>query len=124
MLVNAEKTRAYYAALREEDLCDCAYCRNFRREMAGAYPEVAAYLATLGVEAEKAFETSPLEPEDGFLPYCGCEYVVFGHCEEDYFHEIGGVTVRPTAFYPRTGLMEAHFVLSVSPICLPWREDT
>ncbi len=124
MQANVEKTRAYYAALREEDLCGCAYCRNFRRELARTYPELSAYLAALGVEAEKAFETSPLEPEEGSLAYCGCEYVVFGRCGEDFPQEIGGVTVCPTQSHPDFGMGEEHFVLSVSPIRLPWREDT
>ena len=76
-----EKTRAYYRNLGPENICSCAYCQNYCVRVMTAYPEVARYLDSLGVDIEKPFETSPLEPdENGYLEYCVCQYVVFGSC--------------------------------------------
>ncbi len=52
------KTRAYYSALGPETICDCADCWNYCAKVKGAYPEVAQYLAALGVDIEKPFEAS------------------------------------------------------------------
>lgn len=81
MRPDIEKTRAYYRALGPEDICDCAYCRNYCAKVRAAYPEVARYLDSLGVDIEKPFEASPLEPDGkGDLEYCVCQYVVLGTC--------------------------------------------
>ena len=80
MNVDMTKTKEYYAAIDNSELCDCSYCRNYRLQIKSAYPEVAEYLASLGVHIQKPFETSPLEPdENGMLEYCGCQYIVFGN---------------------------------------------
>ena len=122
MRVNIERTREYYASLDAAQLCDCAYCENFRREVRAVYGEAAAYLDGLGIAMEKAFETSPLEVEpDGTIAYCLCQYVVFGSCEEDFRKEIGGVTLTRGRSYPATGIEEEHFVMDLFPVRLPWR---
>lgn len=41
MRPDIEKTRAYYRALGPENICDCAYCRNYCARVKAAYPEVA-----------------------------------------------------------------------------------
>ena len=43
MRPDIEKTRAYYRALGPENICDCAYCRNYCAKVRAAYPEVARY---------------------------------------------------------------------------------
>ena len=76
MQPDIEKTRAYYRDLGPENICSCDYCRNYCARVKAAYPEVARYLDSLGVDIEKPFETSPLEPdENGYLEYCVCQYV-------------------------------------------------
>lgn len=102
-----------------ENMCGCAYCRNYCARIKAAYPEVARYLASLGVDIEKPFGVSPLEPdEDGYLEYCICQYIVFGTCSEDYSHQIGDVTFGRSDCHPSTKIKEEHFVLDFYPIKL------
>lgn len=80
---------------------------------------MARYLDSLGVDIEKPFETSPLEPdEDGYLEYCVCQYVVFGTCSPDYAYQIGDVKFGISGRHPDTKLEEEHFVLDFYPIRL------
>ena len=119
MKPDIEKTRAYYSNLGPENICSCGYCRNYCTRVKEAYPEVARYLDSLGVDIEKPFETSPLEPdEDGYLEYCVCQYVVFGTCSTDYAHQIGDVKFGISGRHPDTKLEEEHFVLDFYPIRL------
>ena len=88
--MDIERTKQFYRELKQSDLCGCAYCRNYVKEAAKAYPTVTAYLQTLGVDIAKPFETMPLElDEDGRMPYIGPQYLVFG--EEEGF---AAATVR------------------------------
>lgn len=119
MNVDMTKTKEYYAAIDNSELCDCSYCRNYRLQIKSAYPEVAEYLASLGVHIQKPFKTSPLEPdENGMLEYCGCQYIVFGNCEPEYHHRIGDVEFRVATSYPSTGIEGDHFVIEFFPIRL------
>lgn len=78
MKADIEKTQVFYCNFPKEYICDCAYCRNYRAKIRKAYWEVARYLATLGVDIEKPFEISPLEPDkNGYQEYCACQYIVF-----------------------------------------------
>lgn len=61
--LSIKETKQYYDSLTAEDLCNCAYCRNYIREIRNAYPKVAEYLLALGVDIEKPFETILLEPD-------------------------------------------------------------
>jgi len=124
MHIDVEKTKKYYAAPAARQLCDCAYCVNFRAEVKATYPALAAYLATLGVDIAKPLETSPLEVEsDRTIVYCLCQYVVFGSCEEDFRREVGGVALARGSSYPATGIQEEHFVLDAFSLRLPWRME-
>lgn len=119
MKANIEKTRAFYCKFPPECICDCAYCRNYRARVREAYPEVAEYLAKLGVDIEKPFEISPLEPdENGYLEYCVCQYIVLGTCPQDFSHQIGEVKFGISDSRPSTGIDEDHFVLNFYPIKL------
>ena len=119
MTVDVSATKAYYQSITESSLCDCSYCRSYRLQIKSAFPEVASYLDSLGVDIEKPFETSPLEPdENGMLEYCACQYVVFGNCEDGYCHRIGNVEFRKATSYPSTAIEREHFVLELFPIRL------
>ena len=120
--IDIQKTKSYYSALPETSLCDCGYCKNYRSQIRAAYPEVASYLAHLGIDIEKPFETSPLEPDsEGTLLYCACQYIVFGTCRENYQHEIDAVTFRIANSYPSTGISDEHFILEFSPVSLKFQ---
>ena len=119
MNVDVSATKDYYNSITDSALCDCSYCRNYRLQIKSALPEVATYLETWGIEIEKPFETSPLEPdENGMLEYCGCQYIVFGNCDLDYHHRIGDVEFRIATSYPSTGIEQEHFVIEFFPVCL------
>ena len=120
MNIDIKKTAAYYHTLKADDLCSCNYCRNFRKYIRTTYPETCLWLHSLGIEAEKAMETSPLErDEQGYIEYYGCQYVAFGSCESDFQHQIGNVLFRKACSHPQTGITEPHFVLECFPIRLP-----
>ena len=47
---------------KQSDVYDCAWCRNYVKEVEKAYPCMTAYLQTLDVpDIAKPFETMPLE---------------------------------------------------------------
>ncbi|MBQ3519272.1 MAG: hypothetical protein IJA31_08135 [Clostridia bacterium] len=122
MNINIAKTKNYYNAISESDLCDCSYCRIFRQQIKSSYPNISTYLDSLGIDIEKPFETSPLEPdENGKILYCACQYVVFGNCEREYAHKIGEVSFRAATSYPDTGIKDTHFVLEFFPVELEFR---
>lgn len=119
MNVDVSATRDYYNSITDSALCDCSYCRNYRLQIKSALPEVTTYLDSLGVDIEKTFETSPLEPEEnGMLEYCGCQYIVFGTCAPEYHYRIDGVEFRVATSYPSTGIEQEHFVLELFPVRL------
>ncbi len=122
MQADIARTRAHYANLPMADLCDCAYCQNYREKIRRAYPVVTDFLASLGIEAEKALETCPLEPdENGMLCYYACQYLVFGACDAAYERRIGDVLFRVATSYPTPGVRGSYFVLECGPICLPFK---
>ena len=38
--MDIERTKQFYRELKQSDLCGCAYCRNYVKEAAKAYPAV------------------------------------------------------------------------------------
>lgn len=119
MKVDIEKTQNYYSSIKPESLCNCSYCKNYYTQIKAEYPAIASYLASFGVDIEKPFETSPLEPdENGILEYCACQYVVFGSCPNTYSYRIGNVKFRIASSYPCTGIEDEHFMLEFDPIHL------
>ncbi|MBQ9346384.1 MAG: hypothetical protein IJT94_03460, partial [Oscillibacter sp.] len=81
--MNVVKTKEYYELLRQADLCDCAYCQNYTKQIKTYYPQIAQFLQTLGVDIEKPFETGPLElDEDGQMLYISPQYIVLGESAE------------------------------------------
>ena len=119
MNVDVFATRDYYNSITDSALCDCSYCRNYRLQIKSALPEVTAYLDSLGIDIEKTFETSPLEPdENGMLEYCDSQYIAFGNCDPEYRHRIGDVEFRIATSYPSTGIEQEHFVLELFPVHL------
>ena len=121
MNVDLTETKRYYNSIAETSMCDCGYCRSYRLQVKTAYPKVAEYLIAFGIDIEKPFETSPLEPdENGVLEYCCCQYIAFGKCESDYHHRVGDVEFRVATSYPSTGIEQEHFVIELFPIRLKY----
>lgn len=122
--MDIERTKQFYCELKQSDVCDCAYCRNYVKEVKKAYPAVTAYLQTLGVDIAKPFETMPLElDEAGQMPYIGPQYLVFG-AEAGFaaatVKDANDVEIRLAQSHPGDNIQEPHFVIEIEPIFLPW----
>lgn len=121
MGLDIEKTREYYKSIKPEDLCGCAYCKNYRLQIKEAYPLVADYLDALGIDIEKPLETSPLEPdEDGMIEYCVCQYIALGNAADGLVGKVGDVEVGIAASYPATDIQSEHFVIDIYSVRLKW----
>ena len=121
--MSTEKTKQYYDRLTDADICDCAYCRNYVREIRNAYPELTDFLSKAGVDIEKPFEVIPIGPADGMMFYSGAQYVVIGAVEESMETSIGNVRIFITDSHPMTDIKEDHFVIELSPINLKWNGE-
>ena len=113
-------TENYYVTLDNDSLCSCDYCRNFCKEVQGAYPELSDYLAGLGVDIRKPFETMPHTPHEGTSEYVSAQYVVMGNAADFTGEDVHGVHVGIADLHPMTGIGEEHCVIEVSPIKLKW----
>ena len=118
--MDIEKTRQYYNRLTEEDICDCAYCRNYVNEIRSAYMDLAKYLDDLGADIEKPFETIPVGPENGIMFYSGIQYVIMGSVDDFKETSLGDLRVFITDSHPMTNIKEDHFVIEISSIYLKW----
>ena len=118
MLMTIEKTRDFYKTY--DDLCDCAYCRNYIREVKKAYPDLDLYLEQIGVDIEKPFETMPGEPENGFIEYFGVQYIVIGDKKNFSTRKFGEVAIRLAKSYPDPNLDGKYYVVELGPIKLEW----
>ncbi len=121
--MDIEKTRKYYDQLTDDDICSCAYCRNYVREIKASYPDLADYLDKMGADIEKPFEAIPVGPADGIMFYSGVQYVVMGSADDFRETSIGDVRVSVTDSHPMTDIKEEHFVIEISPVYLKWNEE-
>lgn len=119
--LDIRKTKSYYEQISNRDLCGCAYCQNYVREIKATYPEIAEYLFSLGIDIEKPFETMPLEPDEtGYIAYLSSQYIVYGEPDDFVKTVIGSVNVNVAGAHPSTQINEAHFVIEIYPIRLKW----
>lgn len=122
--MDLEKTRAFYSRISSGDVCGCAYCQNYVRQIRAAYPQLGDYLSRLGVDMEKPLETMPLEPDEaGKLEYAGPQYIVCGTPEGFTETQIGSVRIEIAASHPSTGVEEPNFMIELYPIRLKWAES-
>jgi hypothetical protein len=97
LLVDAEATRAWYAARGEiAGGCDCAYCRNFAAAIETVPRDAGALLASMGVDIRKPREVIEWGPgAGGRYPYEGIYHLAgtapAGDCPSAVLAE--GVTV-------------------------------
>ena len=118
--MNHIKTKNYYRTVHAEDICSCEYCRNYCKEIKGAYPVLSAYLAGLGIDIEKPFEAFPLEPYEGAIEYAAVQYIVMGNGCDFEALDVSGVHICLAASHPVTNINEEHFVLEIAPVKLKW----
>lgn len=113
-----EKTKDFYREF--DDLCDCAYCRNYVKEIKKSYPELASYLDNNGVNIEKPFETMPGESDGGCIEYLGVQYILIGDKKDFKKEKCGEVTIDLTESYPDPDLDCEYYVIEIHPIRLKW----
>ncbi len=117
--VDVPRTRLFYQDEKEDDLCDCDGCKNYRARVRDAYPDAAAYLDTLGVDIAKPFHVSYVDLNDGFTLYLDACYILFGDADYSFHHAMGGVEIIPALMYPDPGVTEPHLVLEIASLKLP-----
>lgn len=119
--MNIEKNQKYYGRLTQTDLCQCAYCKNYVREIRKSYPLVSKYLEDMGIDVEKPFETMPLEPnEKESIQYISVQYIAFGDRSDFKKAIVSGVNIDVSVLHPPTNIKEDHFVIDLFPIILKW----
>ena len=116
--MNLEKTRQYYLELTEEELCQCAACRHYRKMVRASCPDLAAYLDALGVDIEKPFEAIPIGPAGPGMLYSGVQYVLMGSPDDFLETRVGDVEIRVTDAHPMTDIAQKHFVIEAAPVCV------
>lgn len=119
--MDVEKTKEFYNQMKADELCNCAYCQNYIREIKSTYPKVSEYLSRLGVDIEKPFETMPLEPDkSGYIEYISSQYIVCGTSDDFMKVAVDSVSVDIAESHPATTVEEVHFVVEIYPIRLKW----
>lgn len=74
MNLDIRRTKSYYEQISNRDVCVCAYCQNYVREIKATYPEIAEYLFSLGNEKHK--NHSGIYSSVVFLCSCFCLYIL------------------------------------------------
>ena len=122
MNVDTEKNKEYY---KTAEPCQCDVCRYFCRHIRKALPEVADHLDTLNVDIEKPFELIWMDcNDDGHIDFIGCQYIVFGSCDDDLKLKIGDIDfINNTDMHPTTGIEEEHFVLDFGKVTMDMKEQ-
>lgn len=119
--MDIQKNQKYYESLMPGDLCQCAYCRNYVKEIKTAYPLVSEYLESMGIDIEKPFETMPLEPDEKQnIEYIAVQYIAFG--DKAHFKQtvISDITIDIAETHPSTDIRDNHFIIEIFPIILKW----
>ena len=121
--MDIQKTKAYYDKLTFDDVCSCESCQYYARNVKDALPEVAEYLATIGIDIEKPLETMPIEDaKKGHIYYIAAQYIVIGDVEDFREKKIGDISVEVDEFHPAAKLDEKYFVISIGPITLEYKK--
>ncbi|WP_106460458.1 hypothetical protein [Anaerococcus sp. Marseille-P3915] len=113
-----EETRQFYKDY--DGLCDCAYCKNYIKEIKKVYPDLDAYLDKFGIDIEKPWEALPGEVVGGMIEYLGAQYILIGNKNDFKKAKLGDITIDLAKSYPDPGLACEYYVIEVSSIKLQW----
>lgn len=124
LTIDIEKTKAYYSALREEDLCDCEGCRYYRAHVRHAFPIIADYFDSLGMDIAKPFHVSYVElKKENKMLYMACCYVAFGDCGLDFSQTIDGMVLTRAGACPDSGVEEPHIELEIEELTMRYSKE-
>lgn len=119
--LNVGQTKQFYAQLKSSDLCSCAYCQNYIRQIRAACPGAAEYLRRMGADIEKPFEVIPLDVDEaGYADYLCAQYILCGDAGDFAETVVDALHIRLAEAHPSTRLTQAHFVIELYPIRLKW----
>ena len=122
--VDIEKTKVYYSALREEDLCDCEGCQYYRAHVRQASPIIADYFDSLGMDIAKPFHVSYVELEkENKMLYMACCYVAFGECGLDFSQTFDGAVLTRAGACPDSGVEEPHIELEIEELTMRYSKE-
>ena len=120
MKIDFDKNIEYYKS-KQSTPCDCEVCQIYYKNIKSKYPEIVNYLESIKVDILRPFELIWLENEEKKqIEFYGCQYIVFGECEDDFKLQIGNITLEKTYIHPSTDNIKGkHFVLEFGTIILP-----
>lgn len=121
MEVDLIKNLEYYKS-DESIPCTCEVCKIFYKNIKEKYPQIVSYLEKLNIDILRPFELTWIENEENkTVEYIGCQYIVFGKCEETFTLNINDVVFENNLhFHPSTKHINGeHFVLDFGKIVLP-----
>lgn len=117
--MDIEKTREYYINYSRKDTCQCEYCQNLIDEIKTAYPELALFLDSIGVDIERPFEVSiPYEYKKGIWNFPFVQYLVAGNTDGFQETTIKDMTVGICTCHPTATYNEEHFIIEFGPVFL------
>ena len=116
--VQIENTEKWYK--EENELCQCDYCRVFRKSFRSCYGATADLLSFYGVDVTKPLEISPAEPEGDMITYNTVQYVLKGSTNITRNHLIEGLVMHKAEAYPSYKRAENTFVIQLEGVRLPW----
>lgn len=120
MKVDLLKNLEYYESDKSLP-CDCEVCKIFYDNVKNKYPKIVAYLKELNVDILRPFELIWFENEENkTIEYEGCQYIVFGQCEDDFKFQIDDIIFENNTYlHPSTKhIKEKYFVLDFGKIVL------
>jgi hypothetical protein len=117
-MTNHEKTQSWYRNEAGKDLCQCESCKNYYRNIRRTYPDLSAYLSSLGIDIEKPLETWSVEQEDGKLLYPEAMYVIIGSSDSFQPFAVGNIAAEKEESFPSADIKDEYFVISLHGIVL------
>jgi hypothetical protein len=94
-------------------------------EIKQAYPNVAQYLLSLGVNIERPFEALlPIEDHDnGYMDYPIVQYLIVGDSGDFKKTRIGDIEIRISDYHPDATYEGDHFIIDVGTFHIKCRYD-
>ena len=120
MTVELERTKQFYAGISPEELCDCDPCQNYYRTVKTACPQLTAFLAERGAEADKPMEVVWYVEKEHTVT-CSGMYVLCGSVDKNWKTTLDGADAFISPGFPTPrGVEEPYFVLEAGPYTLNW----
>lgn len=74
--INREGTRIFNKNSKNDNLCDCTGCINFRKAIKDVEPDIKNIAKDFGIDLKQPIEVSVLYFKDNMIQYCGWYHIV------------------------------------------------